>query len=588
MKQVFDVRTMPIRAKILIIVISFWAVPLLIIGGYSIFFYSNSINSRINDYLQNQFSYYNEFAMEKINSAIDASKNATYDMVIEGAYSNYLSSDQTYYSFYNEVDGYLREKYYLNKQYIMSVFFLTGNTESLNINSRIGTAPMQYYREKIHKKAVDMAKALDTDVGFIADNNNIYLVRNMMQVHGASNRFGVILLQIDPNYLFGHMFTGKDRIKSIVISLNDSILRFNPGYGDDSEVPEDNVAETLLKTAKSRVDSDSKNVTFYNKRKTGNYTIGLGIVMSKDVVYSKYKNLINIVYFIALLTIPCIILVFYFLNKNVSKPIQKLVAATKNIKSGDFGVHLNEDSMRNYEFKMVASSFNNMSSELKRLFEYVYKEELALKDAKILALQSQINPHFLGNTLEMMNWQARMAGDAEVSNMIEALSVLLDSSMDRSDRRLIPLSEEIQCIDAYLLIISKRFGKRITIDKEIDESLLSNMVPRLILQPLIENAVVHGIEPVQSGTIAIRIYKSNNHIIINIINNGKEIEDEELSRINTMLNSSNGVNKSERLGIRNVNERIRLIYGEEYGLVINKDKEGRTVTEIKIPINTAE
>jgi two-component system, sensor histidine kinase YesM len=585
MKQFFNVKMMPVRAKILIIIISFWVIPLLIIGGYSIFFYSNSINSRINDYLQNQFSYYNEFAIEKVNSVIDASKNATYDMVIEKAYSDYMSEDTSFNSFFNQTDGYLREKYYLNKRYMMSAFFLTDNTKLLNINSRIGTETMQYYRSKIHNKVVKMSKDLGTDVGFIVDHNNIYLVRNMMLVSGAFNRFGVIVLQIDPNYLFEHMFTQKDTPKSIAISLNSAVLRFNLGYKDNSEIPKDNLIENLINTNKSHIEKDGKNVFFYNKRVTDNYSIGLGIILDRDVIYNKYKNLINIVYLIALLTIPCIIFVFYFLYKNVTRPIQKLVVATRNIKNGDFGVHLDEDGMRNYEFKLVANSFNNMSSELKRLFDYVYKEELALKDAKILALQAQINPHFLGNTLEMMNWKARMAGDVEVSNMIEALSVLLDSSMDRSDKRLIPLSEELLGIDAYLFIISKRFGKRINIEKEIDNDLLTNMVPRLILQPLIENAVVHGIEPVQSGIITIKVYEDNNHMIINIINNGKEIENSELLKINSMLNDTNAAKKAERLGVRNVNERIKLIYGEEYGLVINKDHEGRTVTEIKIPLN---
>jgi Predicted signal transduction protein with a C-terminal ATPase domain len=588
MKQYFDVKTMPVRSKILIMVISFWVIPLMIIGGYSIIFYSNSINSRINEYLRNQFYYYNEFAVEKLDAAIDASKNATYDMVIEYAYSKYVSGEQPWGYFINQVDGYLREKYYLDKRYLMSAFFLADDTDSISINSRMDTAEIQYYRENVHIKAVEMAKGLGTDVGFITDNNKVYIVRNMMMVRGPFKRFGVIVLQVDPNYLFGHMFDPENMPKSVAVSLNDSILRFNPGYKESLEVPKDNLVENLLSTNDSHIDTDDKSVSFYNKIQTDDYSIGLGMALDRDVVYSKYRNLRSIVYFIALLTVPCIIFVFYFLYRNVSSPIQKLVAATKNIKNGDFGIHLDEDSMRNYEFKMVASSFNSMSSELKRLFEYVYKEELALKDAKILALQAQINPHFLGNTLEMMNWQARMAGDVEVSNMIEALSVLLDSSMDRSNKRLVPLSEELLCIDAYLFIISKRFGKRITIEKDIDNDLLPHMVPRLILQPLIENAVVHGIEPVQSGTITIRVYKDKGHMIINIINNGKEIEDDELTKINEMLNSPNGTARAERLGVRNVNERIRLIYGEEYGLAIGKDSEERTVTEIKMPLGDVE
>jgi two-component system sensor histidine kinase YesM len=231
-----------------------------------------------------------------------------------------------------------------------------------------------------------------------------------------------------------------------------------------------------------------------------------------------------------------------------------------------------------------------MSSEIKYLFEYAYSEKLARKDAKIIALQSQINPHFLNNTLEMMNWQARMAGDVTVSKMIEALGTLLNYSMDRSNKKMINLAEELRCVDAYCYIISMRFGKRLKIEKEIDNELLQLEVPQLILQPLIENAVVHGVEKVKSGTIWIKVYKKEKNAILQIINTGKEMTEEDLKRVRSILEGKyeqvgDKVGRHEALGIHNVNERIKLIYGEEYGLTIGPIAEEETASTLTIPLD---
>ena len=113
-----------------------------------------------------------------------------------------------------------------------------------------------------------------------------------------------------------------------------------------------------------------------------------------------------------------------------------------------------------------------MSERLKYQFDHIYEEEIALRDARIMALQSHINPHFMNNTLEIINWEARLGGNEKVSRMIEALATLMDAAMDRKKRTLVPLSEEMIYVNAYLYINSARFGKRLTVVKELDESIM--------------------------------------------------------------------------------------------------------------------
>lgn len=293
---------------------------------------------------------------------------------------------------------------------------------------------------------------------------------------------------------------------------------------------------------------------------------------------------------IMLVVIPVFIYMIYFISHHIDKPMSRMISAAKVLEKGDFGKLIEGEVMPNAEFDVLQNSFNKMSSEIKYLFDYAYQEKLARKDAKIMALQSQINPHFLNNTLEMMNWQARMAGDVTVSKMIESLGTLLNHSMDRSNKKLIPLAEELRCVDAYFYIISMRFGKRLVVESEVDEELLQLQVPQLILQPLIENAVVHGVETVKSGTIQVKIYKEEDNAILQIINSGKPMIEEDILRVEQILDgtyqrSENEKGKHESLGINNVNQRIKLIYGEEYGLTIKPVGENETASTIKIPLN---
>lgn len=159
----------------------------------------------------------------------------------------------------------------------------------------------------------------------------------------------------------------------------------------------------------------------------------------------------------------------------------------------------------NTEFRQLYSHFNAMSSELKSQFERLYLEQQALQQAKIRALQSQINPHFLNNTLEIINWEARLADNERVCSMIEALSTMLDAAIGRDGRAQIPLSEELQYVGAYLHITKERLGDRLTVRREIDDAMLPVLIPRLMLQPIVENAVEHDLSR-RGGELCLRAF----------------------------------------------------------------------------------
>ena len=295
---------------------------------------------------------------------------------------------------------------------------------------------------------------------------------------------------------------------------------------------------------------------------------------------------------ITLAAMACLMLLTYFyLSRQIEHPLKRLMDASKEIKDGKFGSVIDGEQMPNMEFDSLVSSFNAMSLQVKHLFDTVYMEKMATKDAQIAALQAQINPHFLNNTLEMMNWQARMNNDIEVCKMIESLGTVLDSSMNRRNDRLVRLADELRCGDAFLYIMSMRFGQRLKVERNIDESLQQIYVPQLILQPLLENAIKHGIEKVSSGTIWLEIYRDGANVNIDVINTGKPLTETELVRIQKIIAGTCRLDKSEpgvhtSIGIYNVNKRISLIFGAEYGLKVMQTEDGRIVSRIVIPLES--
>ena len=223
-----------------------------------------------------------------------------------------------------------------------------------------------------------------------------------------------------------------------------------------------------------------------------------------------------------------------------------------------------------------------------RQYEQIYREELSLRDARIRALQSQINPHFLNNTLEIINWEARLAENYKISGMIEALSTMLSATMNRKSEAVHTLREEMSYVDAYLYIIERRFGEQLRVIKEIDESLMEQTVPRLIIQPIVENAVDHGKDASRQNTVVIRISRDEDYMLIEIENSGSLTEEEKSHIQDILYGSDDSGLRHTSVGIRNVNSRLKLIYGEECGLTIDnrkRDDSVCTVSTIKITIS---
>lgn len=256
----------------------------------------------------------------------------------------------------------------------------------------------------------------------------------------------------------------------------------------------------------------------------------------------------------------------------------------------DIVVNLQQIRLRNYDYRMptykdkelnnISSTFNNMTTELKTLIEKVYKSELLLKDAEIQLLQSQMNPHFLVNTLTTISTKALLNNQTELYEMVSALNSLLSASLYNSADSFIKVKDELEYIRMYLYLQHIRFQDKLIYNIQIDSEDINELyIPRLSVEPIVENAVVHGLEDnIENGIVTINATYDRNDILFTITDNGKGFVVE--NNLNSTHSSSK---KGHNIGINNTNKRIKLLFGQNYGITYDSVINKGTTAYIRFP-----
>lgn len=578
----------PLKWSMIVMLLSGWLLPLLLISFCLLYFVSSMINRQIEKTILLSADKAVEICDMQMEEIAIHSRNASYNTVIRDSYERYRKDGKDI-RLYSEVTKFLNQQYKYNRTFLYTmVFFMenpvnmfcyTFNTYSDNNIITAGYSHVEHFQKEELADILLIGETLDTKIELVQLNGKLYLVRNLMNSYFEP--FAMIVMELDPEGVFGSLNSvwGAVRYELFIDGA--------PLMG--TELPEAVNSLDLTAVTEDSVYVHEHGIAYvYKVVKYESKKYAYVVELDSQVIIDDLSMLRYILVLVLIFLVPLIILVFWFFYHKVTRPVNVLVEASREIEEGNYGYTI-EGTGDSQEFFYLNRAFNAMSAELKHQFEKIYLEELALRDANIKALQSQINPHFLNNTLEIINWEARMNGNESVSGMIEALGTMLEATMNRKQARLIPLSEELAYVDAYLYIIKKRLGDRLLIEKQVDEALLKVEVPRLIIQPIVENAVEHG-ERGRHQKIALRVYRipENPDIIsIQVFNNGT-LTKEDKERIEYLLSGDDIADKNERhvsLGIRNVDRRLQIIYGEECRLTIENDGNNQTVSTILVKIN---
>ncbi len=336
-----------------------------------------------------------------------------------------------------------------------------------------------------------------------------------------------------------------------------------------------------------------KNSTgFTGKKETvicSNLLSGYGIIAA-SVIPNVYLNKNSartgrIIFLLALAIIASTITLTYFIMRTFKRRVNSVVDSMKKVHRSNFSIRIPVKNEQD-EISEIASGFNTMCEEINEYINKVYVSEIKQKNAQMKLLQAQINPHFLYNTLEVIRMRAVTRGVNEVGEMIYLLSALLRSSI--KEKTIVSIREEIKYSKMYLELFKIRYNDRLAVDFNICEDVLELGILKLSLQPLIENYIVHGMNTGRKDNkLTIRIFRHKDIIFVYSIDNGSGIEKGKLESIKKSLEKW-GDSGSLSLGLVNVNERIKILYGQQYGVDIYSEENRGTVVMIKLPAKTKE
>ncbi len=315
--------------------------------------------------------------------------------------------------------------------------------------------------------------------------------------------------------------------------------------------------------------------------KTAGYT-GWKIIGSWDLSqilfnFVELQTFLGVVFLIG--TILCIIATLY-ISSFLSSPLYRLQKSMKLVEEGMFDVQLDEDG--EYIVSELSKTFNKMVKRIKKLMEEIVIEQDAKRKKELEALQSQINPHFLYNTLDSIIWLAENDRTEDSILMTSALSKFFRIGIS-SGRNIITVGEEIEHIKNYLSIQNIRYKNRFDYLIKVPDELLEARTLKLILQPVVENALYHGLEYMYDrGEIIIEAIQDNNDILFIIKDNGIGMSEE--TRDSLFNNDTSTKSKGSGVGMKNVNQRIKIYFGDEYGVEVESELEEGTTVYIKIPL----
>lgn len=546
------------------IILLCWLLPMVlaavILGSYLTF----GLGRQTRQSVEEQFQLNLQMGADRVESAVEASRLPSYDPELRDGWSQYRR-DGNYALLYRRCYALFNRLYQSDSRFLYAVFSFDRDPQKMSITVVNGSSGLLSSRELRDQwrgdlpAVLELAETLDTSVGFLKRGGQVYLVRNL--VDSDYRPIGVLALALDLPYYFENLSL-LPWVSSLEVELGPHASLHLKGNAPPH--PGDRALEHTVSardyTLRGRAEAD------------------YGVLMAGFDAYPWLLGAMGLSLLLLLL------FTFRFFRRKISDPIAALMAGAADIREGQWGRQVNY-AAGSREFEYLADSFNQMSAQLHTQFHRLYQEELARRDAQIKALQAHINPHFLNNTLESINWQARMSGDAKTAKMIEALSTVLDAALDRKGMPEVRLSEEMTYVNAYLYIVRQRFGQRLAVDIDLPDGLMACMVPRLILQPVIENAVEHGIRPGGEGRVTLRGYLRDGFLILEIENDGglSRQDEEHIARLLSPDYDMAG-EPSGNIGIANVNQRLRILYGPDCGLSIFAGQGGLVTARLTISL----
>lgn len=312
---------------------------------------------------------------------------------------------------------------------------------------------------------------------------------------------------------------------------------------------------------------------------TGWRTVG---VFSMDEVMSSVNTIVYILFTCVIISLVLVVIVSFKFSRTLTNPIFKLKRLMKQAESGDLTVRFN--FQHNDEIGELGQSFNHMIARIDQLIQMVYVEQENKRTAEMKSLQEQIKPHFLYNTLDTISWMARDYDAEDIVRLVDALTNMFRIGLSHG-KDIITVKEEITHVSNYLYIQKIRYKDKLNYVIHVDESLYAIEVPKLILQPLVENAIYHGVKAKRGGgTITITGVPEGENLVFTVQDNGAGMPQEKVEELNRRMSERSVLDEQKSFGLFYIRERIQLCYGKGYGVHVESTLGEGTRVTITLPL----
>jgi two-component system, sensor histidine kinase YesM len=461
----------------------------------------------------------------------------------------------------------------------------------------------QLYRDALQGNLDSTWYAPSEDEEFFIYQSNPYVMGNyVMNIRSikdwnSQKKMGVVIVNFSRDIFSGVIYEKQSRQQGNIILLNNAhkpLLSLNENISVPS-INEKILMEIAINSKGSLISKleGKECIIVYETSSYMGWKL-VNIIEVEKLLESIYRLKGTIIK----TTVICMLLaviISYLVTLSIYIPMKSLRYKIDNIK--EKGKVIEYEDLTKDEMGSLDRSFNHMINEINILLTQIIEVELEKKqkeinltkegarrkEAELNALQMQVNPHFLYNTLDIIRWNAMFehGGESKVSNMISDFSKLLKLGINRNVN-VVDISEEIEHVKAYLKVISFNEKNEVDMDIDIDEQCIACKIPKLTLQPIVENAIRHGFEHKEpSKKMCIRVTKQEDKIVIQVTDSGKGIDKSELEEL--IRKMDNNEEKNNSIGLKNVNERIKLYFGTDYGVKVKSEIGAGTTVEILLP-----
>lgn len=387
--------------------------------------------------------------------------------------------------------------------------------------------------------------------------------------HGA--RTGYVVLDFTRDN-FDNVFSGFYSLTDMILILDDHRKPVYCSRPDYSEAQISGIIAELMKPqGTAEAGKGAQQYLCLREPERGFYVI---LCRQAPISAPAVRMMGTVVLALSLLSLALSLVISEALARHITRPVSRLDKAIAKVKDGDLSIQVKVKT--NDELGRLTESFNQMVKDLKRYLEDRVQQQKDLNATTLRLYQTQLNPHFLYNTLDTIKWSAKIHQIPEIAVLAENLAVILRKSI--SSKPFIQLCEELDTIESYIKIQKIRFAGRFLYETEIPDVLEDCVIPKMILQPLVENAIIHGLDGCANGYICIYAAQKDGILRISVTDDGCGMGQEMLD----WMNSPNPAKRDGHLGLYNVIQILKLYYGEEYGIQAESDTSGTTVT-IRLP-----